>query len=297
MKHFFSYLLLLLATVTYSQTQTIPPNATSSAFVSYKGYLEMKRNPTMKIDSIGFFIRDLDTLIRISGFNQNKGVKVEYEPKDSIFLKRYKSLVFNASNGRANDIKNNRMRYWKEEVKVYLDSTIPNKVARKMKELFRFLDKEIDSLQITTVNRKEKANCFIYFLNNPEDINWDNRIKDPSDGAFLSWNGKQHIYNVSIKVNTQLNFNEDQQIMLLKKHFIWSLGYFIPQADEKCSSFFSNCASRDKVLSNEDLEILKYHYSYGICKGTDLETFEENHKSAQKTLSKGPNNKHFFTHL
>jgi hypothetical protein len=76
-----------------------------------------------------------------------------------------------------------------------------------------------------------------------------------------------------------------------------SLGYFIPQADEKCSSYFSNCTTNDKVLSKEDLEILKYHYSYGICKGTDLETFEENHKSAQNTLSKGPNNKHFFTHL
>jgi hypothetical protein len=39
-------------------------------------------------------------------------------------------------------------------------------------------------------------------------------------------------------------------------------------------------------LEKRDLEILKYHYSYGICKGTNLETFEKNHSDAKQHLRK-----------
>jgi hypothetical protein len=45
----------------------------------------------------------------------------------------------------------------------------------------------------------------------------------------------------------------------------------------------------------KDLEILKYHYSYGICKGTNLETFEKNHSDAKAALKKG-NSKFYFLH-
>jgi hypothetical protein len=47
-------------------------------------------------------------------------------------------------------------------------------------------------------------------------------------------------------------------------------------------------------FGKKDLEILKYHYSYGICKGTDLIVFEKNHKDAKETL-KG-NSKIEFIH-
>jgi hypothetical protein len=43
-----------------------------------------------------------------------------------------------------------------------------------------------------------------------------------------------------------------------------------------------------------DFEIIKYHYSYGICKFTDLETFEENHTHAKEAIKNG--GKMFFTH-
>jgi hypothetical protein len=36
-----------------------------------------------------------------------------------------------------------------------------------------------------------------------------------------------------------------------------------------------------------DFEIIKYQYSYGICKSTNLKTFEENHKRAIELLKKG----------
>ena len=42
-----------------------------------------------------------------------------------------------------------------------------------------------------------------------------------------------------------------------------------------------------------DLEILKYHYSYGICKGTNIDTFEKNHKDAKEALKNGNTKMHF----
>jgi hypothetical protein len=58
-------------------------------------------------------------------------------------------------------------------------------------------------------------------------------------------------------------------------NFIRSLGYFYAQPNYlDCTSYFSSCPS-DKKIWKKDLEILKYHYSYGICKGTDLIVFEK----------------------
>jgi hypothetical protein len=62
---------------------------------------------------------------------------------------------------------------------------------------------------------------------------------------------------------------KEQVITSLKINFIRSLGYFIPNYLD-CTSYFSSCPSDKKEFGKKDLEILKYHYSYGICKGTDL---------------------------
>lgn len=297
MKFYSLFIVFFFFQFGFTQINKNPLATKSASFVKYKYYKEMKKEKTLKIDSLGFFIKDNDTLINISGYDTNKGVKVAYEYKDSEFLKKYESVVFNNIYGKPADIKNARIRYWKEEVKVYIDSTVPNNLAREMNKMFKFLDKEIDSLKITRVFKREKANCFIYFINKPTDIDWEKRINNNSDGAFLSWNGKQQIYNAAIKVNSQVVFNEKQQLMLLKKHFIWSLGFFYLETNNDCKSFFSNCVYVDKELNDKDLEILKYHYSYGICKGTDLETFENNHKDAQEVIRQNPKNKFYFTHL
>lgn len=207
-----------------------------------------------------------------------------------------KDIVFNATHGNPDDLKNARMRYWKDEIKVYMDSTVPNKIAREMKKMFKFLDKEVDSLKISTVNKRNKANYFIYFINKPTDIDWDKRITGKSNGGFLSWNGKQQIFNSTIKIDAQIIFNQEEQLMTLKKHFIWSLGYFYLQPNQDCESFFSNCVYVDKILNESDLALIKYHYSYGICKGTDLETFESQHKISKEAQTKNPNSKHYFIH-
>jgi hypothetical protein len=50
-----------------------------------------------------------------------------------------------------------------------------------------------------------------------------------------------------------------------------------------------------KKFEKNDLKILKYDYSYGICKGTDLIVFEKNHQEATETLKNG-NSKIEFMH-
>lgn len=291
------FLIFFSVLLSFAQERNDLSAAHTNSYVKYASYKAMLKSDRFTVDSIGFFIdKNKDTLIRVSGNNFTKGVRVAYEEKDSVFLNRYKALVFNATHGNANDVKNARMRYWKDEIKVYFDSTVPSKTVREMKKVFKLLDKEVDSLKIKTVNRRDQSNYFIYFVNRPDAIDWDKRITGKSDGGYLSWNGKQQIYNTSIKINSQMIFNEEEQLMTLKKHFIWSLGFFYIQPNQECESFFSSCVYVDKVLTEEDLALIKYHYSYGICKGTDIETFEEQHKSAQKSKRANSKNEHYFIH-
>jgi hypothetical protein len=176
------------------------------------------------------------------------------------------------------------MKYWKSEIKVYFDSTVSNINRKELTKFFKYIDKEIDSLKISFVNKKTDSNYFIYCINKPNDINWEDRIVSKTDGFYENWDGKQRIISCTLKLDTQKLYNQKVQITTLKKQFLISLGYFYTIENRDCKSYFSNCFSIDKELTKEDLELLKYHYSYGICKGTDLETFEKNHKRAQEIM-------------
>lgn len=294
-KPFFTFLTLLLFAFSNAQNLHNGNNYSKQTFISYKSYKELKKVGEMKLDSLGIKINNKDTLIIVSGFVMPKGFSVPYEPKDSLFLETYKELVYNKSGfSKQNRIKNpSTMKIWKEEIKVYFDSTVTNKNKRELIKFMKSIDKEIDSLNIKIVASKEKSNYFIYFLNKPNDIDWDLRIRN-NDGCYILWNGKQQLYKCTMKINAQIIYNELEQLILMKKHFIWSLGYFTYLTNKDCKSYLSNCVSLEKELTKEDLELLKYHYSYGICKGTDLETFENNHKDAKESLKQ--NNKFTFFH-
>jgi hypothetical protein len=301
MKSLFTIIaILFFLNLNAQEEHSIKENVSNqNIYISYSSYRSIKNKGEMKVDSLGVRMFKNDTLIFVSGFVMPKGIKVEYEYKDSLFLETYKELVYDKLNwSKQNDTRDKKqptMKIWKEPLKVYFHHTVSSKNKRELINFMKFVDKEIDSLKIEFVNSKEKSNYFIYCLNKPSDIDWDTRIKS-NDGCFLSWNGKQQIYNNTIKINTQIVFNENQQLMLMKKHFIWSLGYFTYLKNRECKSFLSNCISVEKELTKEDLELLKYHYSYGICKGTDLESFEDNHKRAKKALKESPNSKYYFTH-
>lgn len=82
-----------------SQEKEIDTSFVSAFQISYNYFkpLDKKR---INIDSLGFDIKDGDTLVYVNRIpkTQDKGVKVPYEYKDSTFLELYKNIVFNKKN-------------------------------------------------------------------------------------------------------------------------------------------------------------------------------------------------------
>lgn len=286
-------LLFLCLSTIYAQNDTVIPQR-KVAYMDVKSYRYHKMNVNGAIDSIGFRIIQNDTIITVSGY-ETKGVKVPYEEKDSIFLERYKEIVYNKKYQNKTQKILPTMKTWKNEIKIYFDKSVNRQTIKKFVEFTKYLDQEVDSLKITLVKDKEKSNYFIYGMKNTSDVNLDPRISE-REGYYLEWNNKQNIYSCSLKLNIQNPLSKEQIITSLKMNFIRSLGYFYLQRNYlDCTSYFSSCSSDKKEFGKNDLEILKYHYSYGICKGTDLIVFEKNHKDAKEILKKG-NSKIEFIH-
>lgn len=284
------YLLFLSFFITAQQKEPV-----KKTYIKYSSYKEMKKGSQKMADSLGFTIFRNDTMIEITPMVM-KGVSVPYEYKDSLFLKEYKKLVYNKNNKRIDAKAKPVMKYWKNEIKVYFDSTVTTYNKRELTKFMKFLDNKIDSLKISFVRHKAESNYFVYFINKPTDINWDERITSPTDGYYMNWDGKQRIYNCTLKLDTQKIYNQQQQSNALKRLFVLSLGNFYTIEGRDCKSYLSACFSSEKELLPQDIELLQYHYSYGICKGTDLETFEENHRKAQQGLKENPPVKMEFIH-
>jgi hypothetical protein len=80
-----SIMLCILACSPFIFAQHNNLNATNKVtFMNYKSFKAFKKNSDKVIDSIGFKIIEGDTIISINGY-ESKGVKVQYEEKDSIF--------------------------------------------------------------------------------------------------------------------------------------------------------------------------------------------------------------------
>lgn len=234
------------------------------------------------LDSIGFTVYRQDTLVQVSNYTRPKGVSVPYEYKDSTFLNYYKQVAFRHKNDSISG--ETKMKYWKNGLKIYFSKSISKQNKKELLKLAEILDNEIDSLSITEVKKVEESNYIIYYEG---DFEYESRMSNyKNTDYYMYWNGNNQIYKCTLRIDTDENFNEMLRLKQMKRYFIQSLGHFRLQDKFKCSSYFSNCYSTDKALSDFDLELLKYHYSYGICKGTNLETFEEQHKRAKETLKK-----------
>jgi len=291
-RNLFVFLLALSYSLAFSQ-HNLSQKSSTVTYMKYSGYKALKNNNTTVIDSVGFKIVDNDTLINVGGYQQ-KGVRVAYEEKDSIFLERYKQLVYNKKYQKKEEKLKPTMKTWKTPLNVYFDKSVSKEFSKELIKFMRVIDKEVDSLHINVVKDKEKSNYFIYSINSPTDVNLDLRIRT-DDGYYLSWNNRQNIYNCALKIDGK-NPNKENAATKLKINFIRSLGYFYLDFDStNCTSYFSYCKSDNKEFSAQDMEILKYHYSYGICKGTTVDTFEENHKTAKESLKKH-HTKFYFLH-
>lgn len=270
-------LLYLIAVIfffnSYSQEKKI-----SKSYISIKDY----KNKLTKKDSLNFLYLQGDTLIQVlnNNYTSKKGKAIEYEYKDETFLNVYKKIAFKDDNHLLS--KKATTKYWKQNISLFFDKKIPKKTKREFLLFANIIIDEIDSLKIKEVKKLEDSNYVIYYAGGFE---YENKLANYKNSDFyLYWNNANQIYKSSLRINTFDLFNEKLRLYKMRQLFFQSIGYFKFNKDLSCNHYFSGCFSLNNKLSNFDKELLKYHYSYGICKGTDLETFEKQHKQAKEQL-------------
>lgn len=252
------------------------PQIKSRYYISKQNF---EKNYSTK-DSIGFTLKDGDTLIGVKNHHKPEGVPVPYEYKDSTFLELYKKVAFQPIHKDSSNTK--PMKYWKDDIKIFFSEGMSKSVIKAVLKFTNVIDKEVDSLKIKRVKNLQDSNYVIYYNT---DYEYSNDIKNNKASSYwVSWNRKSQIDRGYIRIIKPNMFSDKLAQQKIKELFVESLGWFVLNNELGCESYFSNCYSDDKNLSQLDLELIKYHYSYGICKGTRLKDFEEQHKHAKENL-------------
>jgi len=259
----------------------------------------VKKFGTISIkDSLQYMFRDKDTLVLLSTDKEPNNISVPYVYRDSIFLDIYKDIVFNKSHQKKWRKKKLTMKYWKDDIKLFFDKSVSKNTKHELIKFTKELSENIDSLTIYEVSKKENSNYFIYEINEKNSYHYDEKAKG-KDGVnyYVNWDGRQRLYKCTLEVNSLILFNKIHLKNSVKQDFVKSLGQFYDTELLDCESIFSGCYKEtNSSLTTLDLELLKYHYSFGINKGTDLDTFEEQHAKAKKEL-KEHNHKMNFIHI
>lgn len=293
MKNSLSFI-FFLSIVLLGQAQTKTKHTLRKRYITIEDYQKRYNKPLTKKDSLNMIEKDGFKLVLIEDSNDvvKNGKSVPYEYKDSTFLAQYTKIGFTHRNNTYSD--STTSKYWKQPIKLFFDKNIPNKTKKSFVKFAKNIISQVDSLSVLTVNKIEDSNYIIYYSNG---YNYESNLNNSKNSDYyIYWKNKgSKIYKGAIKINKDKLFNETLRLNKMKSHFILSLGYFSYNKTLDCENFFSGCYQNEVYLSDFDLEILKYHYSYGICKGTYISTFNEQHKRAKKTL-KQYNSKMFFFH-
>lgn len=294
MKYCFSILIVLLCYNGFSQ-DTLKQRGYTKQYVTIQNFKKTGKSLTEK-DSLNWIIIKEDTLVEIDerypGFLK-EGVEVPYESRDEEFLNLYRQVVFNSTDGSAGE---GTIKIWKDGIRLFFDKSVPKKHKREMLHFINLISSGIDSLKISEAKEISNANYIIFYLNKKEDFDLEPRISSNIRGGFhVDWNENQELTRGILKINT-FNMNDTvQHLNTLKHQFFKSLGNFYFSPELHCESFLSKCSDY-KILTKDDLEILKYHYSYGMCKGIDLNEFNRIHKEFKASLEKEPNIKLYMLH-
>jgi len=258
------------------------------SYMNIKTFRKIQKRALTKTDSLNFMYKDNDTLVLLTQKDEGKLVSVPFEYKDKNFLKIYKSVAFKKSN----DKKKSYQRYWKEPLRIYLSESISKKRKTNFINFANKITKGIDSLQVRFVKNLNDANFVIY---QKGDFEYEKYLKNLNNDYYIWWD-QNKINKGFIKIDPEINFNDNLYGEVLNKLFIKTLGRFEFTNLIDCSNYFSNCDTSSKKFSKLDYELLKYHYSYGICKGLDEESFDGFHARANEHKKKFPNIPYQISH-
>lgn len=258
------------------------------SYMNIKTFRKIQKRALTKSDSLNFMFKDNDTLVLLTQKDESKLVSVPFEYKDKNFLKIYKSVAFKKSN----DKKKSYQRYWKEPLRIYLSESISKKRKTNFINFANKITKGIDSLQVEFVKNLNDANFVIY---QKGDFEYEKNLKNLNSDYYIWWD-QNKINRGFIKIDPEINFNDNLYGEALNKLFIKTLGRFEFTNLIDCSNYFSNCDTSSKKFSKLDYELLKYHYSYGICKGLDEESFDDFHARANEHKKKFPNIPYRISH-
>lgn len=265
----------------HSKHSKNPKDHKGPYYISIEEYkLIFKKAPDLK-DPSSYFIIQGDTLVAAHNIIINS---VPFEYKDETFLNIYKTVAFNDAH-KSKDGKSH-LKFWKKGVKVFFSESVPTRTQKNIKDFAKEISEGIDSLKISFVKDLTDANYVIYLAGDFEHC--PNLEKSEVD-YYINWNGKNQITKGYIKIDSKKFFTEKLLTEKMKELFVQSLGFFKTTDKLNCSSFFSYCYEEGKKFSALDKEILKYHYSYGICKGIDEETFDNLHENAENYRKSNPN--------
>ena len=293
---YFLFILFLSIQVCLSQDTVSRTLVDSKITIPLEAYRELKADSNFKADSVGFIVNGKDTLVQLEKvpFGKRKTVTVPYEVKDSLFLITYKNVVFNKDKYLSQE-NPNRMRYWKEPLRIYFNDIVDSVDRNALKDFAIRLEDKVDSLKIEFVKSIGESNFIIYYKDADNNNEYSPDMSTKNEGFYTYWNRNNQLTNTFLKIDKD-KVNPSTRVELLKWRFFQSLGYFRLQSNFPCTSYFSKCFEEVKILSDSDIELLRYHYSYGICKGSNLLDFETQHELAKDVISKNPNNKMSFTH-
>ena len=283
------YLLLFISLAIFAQQNR------QIRLIKLEDYKKKYPNKKINLDTHFYRIHNNDTLVEDNDKRYLNAKSVEYEPKDSLFLEVYKDIVYQKYQVSGN--KNQYMKLWKESLKIYFAPSLNQFYRNKIEDAANNLSQNIDSLDIKFVNNINASNYIIYQLdeNNSKKYSED-IINNNYVNYYIKWN-RSRIYDAKLELNLNKykNVSRDVNANFLLVNFYKTLGQFHNTSKVSCESVFSTCNSNEKKLTDFDFEVIKYQYSYGICKFTNLEDFEENHKIAKDRISKGE--KMIFMHL
>lgn len=290
-----SSIFIILFVTLHSFSQDTIKGTKENTFRIEKSYMDIKsfrkvhNRVLTKSDSLNFMFKENDTLVLLTQKDENKFVQLPFEYKDENFLKVYKSVAFKKSN----DGKKSYQRYWKEPLRIYISESINKKRKTNFINFTKEITKGIDSLNVKFVKNLNDANFVIY---QKGDFEYEKNLKNLNNDYYIWWDNNK-INRGFIKIDPDLNFNDNLYSEALNKLFIKTLGHFDFTNLIDCSNYFSNCDTSIKKFSRLDYEILKYHYSYGICKGLDEEAFDNFHVRANEHKKKFPDVPYKVRHI